>query len=124
MANLARRALSRQPGKKRLSLIRDERQPKRASNGFNQYIKARCREMPEGAASQDVFCSAAAAWRSMSDADKKPYKDSGAAEARRASERFKAAREAGQAYWRARKAAASASRASPSLRKASSPASS
>ncbi|KAM4059522.1 HMG (high mobility group) box domain-containing protein [Hirsutella rhossiliensis] len=106
MANLARRQLARKLNKGRLYLIHDERQPKRASGPYGLFIKSRYRGLSDSGSTQDIFRTMATEWKALSDADKKPFQDMAAAEARKATEQFKEARVAGKAYWQAQKAPA------------------
>lgn len=113
MANLARRQLARKLNKNRLNLIRDERLPKRASGPYGLFIKSRYRGLSDAGSTQDIFRAMAAEWKAMSDADKKPFQDMAAAEARKAADEFKEARTAAKARLQAQKAPANRTTTSP-----------
>lgn len=111
MANVARRRLARRLDKSRVYLIHDERLPKRAGTPYTLFVKSRFRGASasggSGASAQDTFRAMSAEWKSMSEADKKPFQDMARDEAETSRAQLKELKDKARAYWKEHKGGSS-----------------
>ncbi|OAQ81624.1 HMG box protein [Purpureocillium lilacinum] len=111
MANVARRRLARRLDKSRVYLIHDDRLPKRAGTPYTLFVKSRFRGASasggSGASAQDTFRAMSAEWKSMSEADKKPFQDMARDEAETSRAQLKELKDKARAYWKEHKGGSS-----------------
>lgn len=107
MANLARRRLARKLEKSRVYVLHDERLPRRAGNSFNLFIKDNF-STANGDSAKDAFRASIEQWKTLSEAEKAPYRDQASVQGEKSTQELKRLRQLGKEYWKTQKAAAKA----------------